>query len=243
MNINEPSYAFWKDEFSNYVKTQGDNIRGVGYWDELTHSKFKSFITTILGHISAKKILDVGGGLGLITSKLAEENHVYNADISVEQLKCSIKRNLIPVLCNAIQLPFKDESFDYIICCGVIQHVCKEDRLKLLEELLRVCKHNGLLFIETLNSDALARRVIRIARNTRNINKILNRDHAPKTRYLSINELLRYVQECNECKIYSMLLIYRPLRDLVTFSITDCFAKSLIAKWFSTDITFVLRKK
>lgn len=55
-------YLFWRDEFNRTLRKHGENVRGVGGWDEITHIKYKELILTILGHTSTKKILDVGGG-------------------------------------------------------------------------------------------------------------------------------------------------------------------------------------
>tara|TARA_B100000886_G_C20004092_1_gene319220 strand:- start:2 stop:508 length:507 start_codon:yes stop_codon:yes gene_type:complete len=50
---------------------------------------------------------------------------------------------------NMINLPFEDNSFDYIICVAVYHHLENDiDRQKALNEMYRVLKPNGKVFIE-----------------------------------------------------------------------------------------------
>ena len=62
MSKQEHDYRFWRDAFNRTLRKHGENVRGVGGWDKITHIKYKELILTILGHTSSKKRLDVGGG-------------------------------------------------------------------------------------------------------------------------------------------------------------------------------------
>ncbi len=240
----ENSYAFWRREFNNYILNNGENIRGVGYRDQVTHDRFKSFILTVLGHSSACRILDVGGGMGLVTSELTEENTVCNLDMSFAQLKSASRRRFVPVQGNAIALPFKDESFDFVVCCGVVQYIKLEDREKFFGELQRVCRGRGLLFLETPNAASVARRLGKALMAI--IPAALSGSPGSRKRdpakYLSLKEMASLAAGCLDCQVYAVMLIYRPLREWTTLSRSLKVGESDLAQMFCTDATFVLRK-
>lgn len=93
------------------------------------------------------KILDVGGGYGLMTKFLPDfagkENYV-NMDISIVLLKHSPYQN---VLALAEHIPFRSASFDYVILSEVLEHV--NDKIKVLQECYRILKSRGLLLLST----------------------------------------------------------------------------------------------
>jgi 2-polyprenyl-3-methyl-5-hydroxy-6-metoxy-1,4-benzoquinol methylase len=48
------------------------------------------------------------------------------------------------------QIPEKDEAFDWVLCCEVIEHM-EIDPMAMMSELNRVCKMGGSLFLTTPN--------------------------------------------------------------------------------------------
>jgi ubiquinone/menaquinone biosynthesis C-methylase UbiE len=49
-------------------------------------------------------------------------------------------------------LPFKNQTFDFIVCFETIEHLKKEEGLKALLEFKRVLKKNGFLLISSPNA-------------------------------------------------------------------------------------------
>jgi SAM-dependent methyltransferase len=97
-------------------------------------------------HIKVKKsdrVLDVGGGhnphprANVVVDKFTETNYHRSGDIKVLE-----KQEFINA--DGENLPFKDQEFDYVICCHVLEHV--EHPEKFLSELFRVGKRG---YIET----------------------------------------------------------------------------------------------
>ena len=69
------------------------------------------------------RILDVGGGTGMMTQFLpdfVDKKNYYNLDVSVEMLKYSRYQSLAAASEN---IPFCDNSFDYVISSEVLEHV------------------------------------------------------------------------------------------------------------------------
>src|SRR3972149_4010751 len=53
------------------------------------------------------------------------------------------------LVASASKLPFKDESFDIVLCTEVIEHV--DDQSQAIEEMFRVIKEGGILVITSPN--------------------------------------------------------------------------------------------
>lgn len=94
-----------------------------------------------------KKWLDVGCGVGDILKRLKGDFVVFGTEINDLGLQYSKKRGIANLVkADAVNLPFKDQSFDFVSVLGVMYHsMVKDDRL-CLKEGVRVCKKGGLLF-------------------------------------------------------------------------------------------------
>lgn len=101
------------------------------------------------------RVLDVGGGhnphprANVVVDKYTDTNYHRSGDIKV--LK---KQEFISA--DGESLPFEDKSFDYVICCHVLEHV--EDPKKFLSELFRVGKRGYLETPSLLGENLFARR-------------------------------------------------------------------------------------
>lgn len=91
-------------------------------------------------------MLDVGGGFGIITRFLSNSfiNNVYNLDVSLVMLKHSPCQN---ILGTGEVLPFRSNSFDYVVSCSVLECVTNKDAF--LSECYRVLKRQGLFLLIT----------------------------------------------------------------------------------------------
>jgi len=108
---------------------------------------------------SGERVLDVGCGAGRHSWHVCSLDHcyVYSMDIDLESLlKAKYmfqemeKDNLAKgkwnlILGNTMRLPFKDGSFDKIICSEVLEHVIDDEQG--VRELLRVLKDGGELAV------------------------------------------------------------------------------------------------
>ena len=99
-----------------------------------------------------ESILEVGVGTGLSLPLYPKETHVTGIDISQEMLKKAEGKKQRHNLSNinlynmdASSMTFDDNTFDKVIASHVITVV--PDPLKTLNEIKRVCKKNGEIFI------------------------------------------------------------------------------------------------
>lgn len=91
-------------------------------------------------------VLDAGCGTGLLLQQIAHFGRVEGVDISDEALDFCRKRGLTNVRkADVTNLPFEDQSFDFITALDVIEHL--DDDVQALREWRRVLKPGGRVFI------------------------------------------------------------------------------------------------
>ncbi|MDI6760026.1 MAG: methyltransferase domain-containing protein [Candidatus Brocadiaceae bacterium] len=117
---------------------------------------------------NCKALLDVGCGSGPYTAYLSHrpDSLIVACDISLQMVKeakrhIELSGNSTATKFSASNLeclPFKDKTFDGIICAQVIEHLL--DDCKGLRELYRVLKPAGRLIIATDNKNNYASRLL-----------------------------------------------------------------------------------
>ncbi len=114
-----------------------------------------------------QKILDIGGGIGIILSELDKNNFRVNIDLSLDDLKKCINdldSKINPICASITFLPFKKDIFDIIICSHVIElaklmdinkktngEQSSENVVTLVKEIHSLLKNNGKLLLTTPN--------------------------------------------------------------------------------------------
>ena len=97
------------------------------------------------------ELLEVGCGAGHILERI-DKGNLTGIDISPVQIERAEKRlgnKAKLILANGELLPFKDKSFDRILCTEVFEHVLEPE--KLLMEMKRVLKDNGMISLSIPN--------------------------------------------------------------------------------------------
>ncbi len=104
---------------------------------------------------TSKICLDVGCGSGEIMRMLAEKFRLIvgieidiNAIRVIEEVENSNARYSF-TQADGANLPFENDSFDYIICAQVYEHTI--DQLGLMDEIWRVLKSDGICFFSGPN--------------------------------------------------------------------------------------------
>lgn len=98
--------------------------------------------------------LDLGCGRGRHSIQFAKAGfQVSSADLSevavkgLEALAKDEKLNIDASVCDMMNLPYKDSSFDCLLAYHVISHTDSKGIVKILSEIKRVLKDNGEFYI------------------------------------------------------------------------------------------------
>ncbi|MGM0500553.1 MAG: class I SAM-dependent methyltransferase [Bacillota bacterium] len=96
-----------------------------------------------------KTLLDLGGGTGELVNYLPQNLEITIADPSESMLKKGQKKSFSQpvkhILADGADLPFADDSFDYLIISDALHHFRKVNLA--LKESARVLKPGGKIFI------------------------------------------------------------------------------------------------
>lgn len=129
-----------------------------GLWQDAVREKVFS-----LCEDNQCKILEVGCGEGLFLSKIAaagKYSYIYGVDIwetilmrAQDRFEAGNINNAELTQADAASLPFKDNSFDTVVCINVFFNLPAEDAFqKSLKEISRVCKKGGAVIFDIRNS-------------------------------------------------------------------------------------------
>jgi ubiquinone/menaquinone biosynthesis C-methylase UbiE len=155
------------EEFQRRIK---ENLRkyylielGLPDWERRAEKRIKEDLTFFLerikklesyvGSLEGKRTLSVGSGWGgfVVAASKAGANAV-GVEPDVEEIAISKLRAKVRdvesaefIVSVGEYLPFKDNSFDFIECVTVLEHV-KEPQ-KVVEEMIRVVKKGGFIYI------------------------------------------------------------------------------------------------
>lgn len=105
--------------------------------------------------VKDKKILDIGCGFGWFELNILSRGvkEIVGLEISSLDLKTAkenIKDKKVSFkIGGALKLPFKDNYFDTVVAWEVIEHIPKNTEHRMLKEVHRVLKKNGVLYLST----------------------------------------------------------------------------------------------
>lgn len=106
------------------------------------HDKWLSYYWQIEQTLACKprQVLEIGGGHGLVAWYLRKNGvRVFTADIDTR---------LGPsVLASVTQLPFRDNAFDVVICCDVLEHMPFESSVEALREIHRITARRAVFSV------------------------------------------------------------------------------------------------
>ena len=169
------------------------------------------------------KVLDIGGGLGLFSLNFKlnfPKNDIFILDYSLHEgireiltknptlrIKDYIKADIQEVT------PFNSNSFDLIFALDILEHV--ENPSIALDEILRILKKNGLLFVSVPTESILLRIVRNLIGAVKNIQ--VNPHWLGKIK--SEREFFKILQEKNIKFIFKRRFPYKILPRVFSYDI------------------------
>ncbi len=198
----------------------------------LVEDNFRRLVSR--GH-GQDKILDVGCGTGSILKLLDKFGNAYGVEYSSQAIYFLRKRGIkLLVQSDAnCDMPFKADTFSAVTCLDVLEHL--DDDLALLNEMVRICKPGGYIFITvpafkilwSIHDEAL--------------------HHKRRYTWSRLRENIKGIQ----CKVikasYYNSILFVPI--LVTRRLRRCFSKEkplqsdffiTIPNWLNRILTFLL---
>jgi 2-polyprenyl-3-methyl-5-hydroxy-6-metoxy-1,4-benzoquinol methylase len=133
-------YESFADEFDSAMNMYDTNKRVEVVFDELLPE-----------NLEGKTLLDAGCGTGWFSrAACARKSHVTSMDLG-EQLLARVKDKCesTRVIGSVLDIPFRDGTFDYVVCSEVIEHI--PEPYAALHALYRVLKPGGTLVLSTPN--------------------------------------------------------------------------------------------
>ena len=118
--------------------------------DEFSNTRYRPWtcVETFMDSIEKDSIIgDIGCGNGK-NMNIRDDLYFYGCDFSENLVKICQQKNLNVILGDILNIPYKDNLFDYTISIAVIHHLSTaEKRKKAINELVRITKENGKVFI------------------------------------------------------------------------------------------------
>jgi SAM-dependent methyltransferase len=146
--VDSSSYASgFGLQWNTFRKTQLDSYSGT----TISRDRLTRCFGGSLDLIRDKSVLEVGCGAGRFTELLLEAGaHVFACDLSqavdANYENCHHWPNYFVCQADARQLPVLPNSFDFVLCIGVIQHTPSPE--ETIAALARQLKPGGLLVVD-----------------------------------------------------------------------------------------------
>lgn len=139
-DYNEPSFNEHRIQYDSYFKGLPEYYKTAEFYNNRMKN-INKIINSLPTTSDIKNILDYGGNTGLYFPTTLSHAEKFLYDLTAKNLPDGIQRvdkNL-------------NKSFDFIMCCHVLEHVSEPDIL--INEILSLSHKNTLFYIETPNGD------------------------------------------------------------------------------------------
>lgn len=147
--LNKQGFNLWADHYDKTVEVNEEN-------DLYPFAGYKKILNTIFNEVMQKKnsrVLDIGFGTGVLTSKLYENGHqIDGLDFSASML--SIAKAKMPManliewdIQNGLPEEIVNNKYDSIVSTYALHHLTDGEKVSLLTCMVDLLKENGNIFI------------------------------------------------------------------------------------------------
>ena len=121
----------------------------IAYDFDNTRHKVWDVVENFINSLNAECLVgDIGCGNGKNMYLSRKDIKFKGMDYSPEFVKICKDKQLDVIEGNILDIPFENDTFDNVICIAVIHHLEKKtDRIKAIEELIRITKKGGKILV------------------------------------------------------------------------------------------------
>ncbi|WP_440997119.1 class I SAM-dependent methyltransferase [Arhodomonas sp. SL1] len=154
----------WRTRFERFARDGGGEAAVAGWTESGLSTRVDAFATRFPA--AAGSWLDAGCGAGTYVNVLHERGAAYVVGLDYSRPSLKRAREFVAhpqsgwLAGDVRALPFPDGCFDGVLCFGVTQTLRASDGL--LEELVRVVRPGGEIWMDGLNDRCLADRAARL---------------------------------------------------------------------------------
>ena len=195
--------SLFGDQWQKYKKTQLDSYSG----SPITETRLNRCLGDLQDNLKGKLVLEAGCGAGRFTEVLLKKGAILVSsdlssavEVNIENFPASEKHMVIQADIN--DMPFADETFDVVICLGVVQHTPNSEQT--IENLYKLVKRGGILVIDHYSFNKS--HYLRLAPLYRNkLKKKPAKETIPYTQHL-VKKFLPWHKKFANNRIMSMVL-------------------------------------
>lgn len=134
-------------QWNRFPRTQLDSYSGT----TISEDRLARCLRGELGQLEGKLVLEAGSGAGRFTEVLLKygarlASFDYSSAVEANARNNGASEALTLVQADILHMPFAEQSFDYVICLGVLQHT--PDPEESIRSLWRMVKPGGRLVID-----------------------------------------------------------------------------------------------
>ncbi|MGV2941314.1 class I SAM-dependent methyltransferase [Mesobacillus sp. LC4] len=163
--LNKQGFDLWADGYDQTVQVSEEN--GV-----YPFAGYRAILNTIFNDVMEKenaRVLDIGFGTGVLTSKLYENgHHIDGIDFSERMIALAQakmpKANLIEWdIANGLPAEIKGLKYDYILSTYALHHLTDEEKVSFIKGLMPLLMDDGKILIGDIAFET--RKLLEICKN------------------------------------------------------------------------------
>jgi len=258
-----PHSSYFYPDIDDELITKFINKYGAERWAEEERealSMVRPKIERILSRKSGVTMVDLGTGTGRLIPWLnsfkCSLKTIVATDLDRRRISSARKfyrynGNVDFVVSSAGSCPLRNESVDFILLSHIIQHISKEEYKKIIYEMFRLLRYNGIVLMMTTHSDQEHEYYILMNKGGM---KIINEDmfeqyarnprpYSLPIRRFSINSLITHLDSAGFHIIDVVFYHTKPEYFKEFNSIKELNALGPEAHKYSIDVVILMKKR